>query len=158
VASLERAWDQAKRGAVPDKLYIEATLPSINDKSLAPEGQHVLSAWVQYVPYGRADRDVVRTRVVEQLAAFAPGLPERILHHEVALPEDLERRFGLTEGQAYGGEINLAQAFFLRPIPGYSHYESPIANLYLGGSAAHPGGYSGRSGWNLAGSLLARTK
>jgi phytoene dehydrogenase-like protein len=156
-ASLERAWDQAKRGKMPDRPFIEATLPSLSDPSLAPEGHHVLSAWVQYIPYGRGDREVILKTVVEQLAALAPSLAERVIHHHVSLPEDLESRFGLTEGHVYGGEINLAQAFFLRPIPGYSHYESPIANLYLGGSAAHPGGYSGRSGWNLAGSLLARS-
>jgi phytoene dehydrogenase-like protein len=157
VSSLERAWDQAKRGKMPDRPFIEATLPSLSDPSLAPEGHHVLSAWVQYIPYGRGDREILRKTVIEQLTSFAPSLSERVIHHHVSLPEDLERQFGLTEGHVYGGEINLAQAFFLRPIPGYSHYESPIANLYLGGSAAHPGGYSGRSGWNLAGSLLARS-
>ena len=157
VASLERAWDQAKRGVVPSFPIIEAKLPSVSDPSFAPEGHHVLSAWVQYVPYGCGDREALLQTVVERLASFAPGLADRVLHYEVSLPEDLERRFSLTEGHLYGGEINLAQSFFLRPIPGYSHYESPIGNLYLGGSAAHPGGYSGLCGWNLAGALLART-
>jgi phytoene dehydrogenase-like protein len=156
VASIERAWDEAKRGAVPSRPYVEIAVPTASDPSLAPDGQHVLDAWVQYVPYGRGDRQAVLKGVLDLLAPVAPGLQDLLLHHHVSLPEDLERRFGLPEGQLYGGEVRLEQAFFLAPIPGYPHYESPIANLYLGGSAAHPGGYSGRSGWNLAGRLLGR--
>jgi phytoene dehydrogenase-like protein len=156
VASIERAWDAAKRGALSAAPYVEFTLPSVSDPGLAPEGKHVLDAWVQYVPYGRADRQALVKGLLERLGTFAPGIGEQVLHHHVSLPEDLESRFGLTEGQLYGGEINLAQAFFLRPLPGFSHYRSPIENLYLGGSAAHPGGYSGRSGWNLAAALLSQ--
>lgn len=156
VASIERAWDQAKRGALPARPYVEIAVPTASDPSLAPEGQHVLDAWVQFVPYGGSDRQAVLKSVLDLLAPLAPGLQDQVLHHYVALPEDLEGRYGLTEGHLYGGEIRLEQAFFLRPVPGYGHYGSPIANLYLGGSAAHPGGYSGRSGWNLAGHLLGR--
>jgi phytoene dehydrogenase-like protein len=156
VVCLEKAWDQAKRGALPDRPLIEATVPTLSDPSLAPEGAHVLSAWVQYVPMHCKDARSVFETVVGALAEFAPNLPELVLHSEVLLPEDLERRFGLTGGHLYGGETNLAQSFFLRPLPGYAFYESPIANLYLCGSAAHPAGYSGRSGWNFAARLLAR--
>ena len=154
VTALEKAWDQAKRGQLPDRPHIEAALPTLADPGLAPEGKHVLSAWVQWVPRGKADGLAVGERVIERLATFAPGLRELVEHVSVSLPEDIESRFGLTEGHLYGGEVNLSQAFFLRPIPGCSGYESPIAGLYLGGSAAHPGGYSGRSGWNAAGCLL----
>jgi phytoene dehydrogenase-like protein len=155
VTSIERAWDQAKRGAPPARPSIDVTLPTVNDPGLAPEGKHVLSAWVQYVPRGRGDREAVLRAVVDQLAAFAPGIGDLVLHHEVLLPEDLEGRFGLTEGQMYGGEINLAQAFFLRGAPGCSRHNTPIDGLFLSGSAVHPGGYSGRSGWSLAGALLS---
>jgi phytoene dehydrogenase-like protein len=154
VASIERAWDQAKRGIVPSHPYMEIAIPTLSDPSLAPDGQHVLDAWVQYVPYRRGDRRALLNTVLDDLAPFAPNLRELVMHHHVSLPEDLEERFGLSEGQLYGGEVRLEQAFFLRPLPGYSHYESPITNLYLGGSAAHPGGYSGRSGWNLAARIL----
>ena len=153
VTLLERAWDQAKRGQLPDRLYIEAAIPTVADPGLAPEGRHVLSAWVQWVPRG-ADARAVGEQVIERLTSFAPGLRGLVEHVRVSLPEDLERQLGVTEGHLYGGEVSLAQAFFLRPVPGFSGYESPIGNLYLGGSAAHPGGYSGRSGWNLAGRLL----
>jgi phytoene dehydrogenase-like protein len=152
---LERAWDQAKRGAVPERPYIEVTVPSAADPGLAPEGSHVLSAWIQWVPYRRADREALLRTVVDRLAAFAPGLPDQVLHHDVLLPEDLEDRFGLTEGHLYGGETSLAQAFFLRGVPGHAHHTTPIEGLYLCGSAIHPGGYSGRSGWSLAGLLLS---
>jgi phytoene dehydrogenase-like protein len=104
----------------------------------------------------RGGRAGCRGAVIDRLASFAPGLRGLVEHVRVSLPEDLERQFGLTEGHLYGGEVSLAQAFFLRPVPGFSGYESPIGNLYLGGSAAHPGGYSGRSGWSLAGRLLDR--
>jgi phytoene dehydrogenase-like protein len=155
VAGIERAWDEAKRGAVSKNPYLEIAFPTVADPGLAPSGKHVLEAWIQYVPHGRADRGALLQTLLDALAPFAPGLPGAVLHHQVALPEDLERRFGLFQGQLYGGEIRLDQAFFLRPLPGFAHHRTPIANLYLGGSAAHPGGYSGRSGWNLAGQLLA---
>jgi phytoene dehydrogenase-like protein len=156
VASIERAWDQAKRGVVPGRPYVEVCVPTVGDPTLAPEGQHVLDAWVQYVPYGRGDREALGKSVLEMLSPFAPDLPGLVAGQRVSLPEDLEGRFGLPEGQLYGGEVRLEQAFFLRPIPGYARHETPIENLYLGGSAAHPGGYGGRSGWNLAGLLSSR--
>ena len=150
VAAIERAWDQAKRGTVPDRPYLEATLPTVADPGLAPEGKHVLDAWIQYVPRGRAAPDVLVKALLDGLAPFAPGLGGLVLHHAVSRPEDLEARFGLSEGHLYGGEVRLSQAFFLRGAPFSARYESPVKNLYLAGSAAHPGGYSGRSGWNLA--------
>lgn len=154
VAALERAWDEAKRGAVPARPYIEVTVPTVGDPSLAPAGKHVLSAWVQWVPHGRGDREALRTAVVEQLSVFAPGLAGSVVGHEVLLPEDLEARFGLTEGHLSGGEIHLAQAFFLRGAPGCAGHRTPVDGLFLGGAGAHPGGWGGRAGWALAGRLL----
>jgi phytoene dehydrogenase-like protein len=156
VAAIERAWDQAKRGALPSRPYVEATIPTVADPGLAPDGHHVLDAWVQHVPRGRADRRAVLSAVMDALAPHAPDLAGLVLHHAVSLPEDLEARFGLAEGHLYGGEVRLDQAFFLRPLPGFAGYASPLPGLHLAGSAAHPGGYSGRSGWNLAARLAAR--
>ncbi|HVY47917.1 MAG TPA: hypothetical protein VHB21_18645, partial [Minicystis sp.] len=158
VASLERAWDDAKRGAPSRRPYIEATLPSVTDPTFAPAGGHVLDAWVQYVPYGKGDRDAVRDAVLASLAPHAPDLAGLVTHANVSLPEDLERAFGLAGGHLYGGEVRLDQAFFLRPFPGAASDATPIDGLALSGSAAHPGGYSGRSGWNLAARLLARRR
>jgi phytoene dehydrogenase-like protein len=153
VAAIEHAWDRAKRGALAARPYVEATVPTVADPGLAPEGRHVLDAWIQYVPHGRADRRALLQALLDALAPFAPKLADLVLHYAVSLPEDLEARFGLTEGHLYGGEVRLDQAFFLRPSPCCVGYASPIPGLHLGGSAAHPGGYSGRSGWNLAARL-----
>lgn len=169
IASLERAWDEAKRAAnrkntgsaspgarapfVPSRPYVEVTVPSAADGSFAPGGGHVLSASVQYVPYGLGDREALVRAVIERLSPFCPGLEGLVLHREVLLPEDLEARFGLSEGHLFGGEMNLAQAFFLRGVPGCAGGRSPIDGLYLAGSACHPGGHGGLSGWRLSGSL-----
>lgn len=153
VADLERSWDEAKRGALPAHLYLEVSIPTLDDPSLAPDG-HVIDLWVQHVPYAISDRGAVLARALDALAPHAPGLADLVLHHHVALPRDLEARFGLTEGQLYGGELSLEQSFLFRPFSGCTGYQTPIRGLYLCGSAAHPGGYSGRSGWNLAGNLM----
>src|SRR5690606_9468760 len=89
IAHPARSWDHAKRGAVPARPYIEVTVPTVADPTLAPEGRHVLSAWVQHVPHGRADRAALRQTIVDQLGAFSPGLGDLVMHHEVLLPEDL---------------------------------------------------------------------
>jgi phytoene dehydrogenase-like protein len=154
LAELESNWDAAKRGALPERPYLELAIPTLDDPSLAPPGQHVIDLWVQHVPPGTTDRDAVLARVLDTLAPHAPGLVDQILHHHVALPRDLEARFGLTEGHLYGGELSLEQSFLFRPFAGCQGYETPIRGVYLCGSAAHPGGYSGRSGWNFAGALL----
>ncbi len=154
VAFIERAWDQAKRGVAPSHPYVEIALPTVADPGLAPEGRHVLEAWIQYWPHGLGDRASLLQTMLRGLAPFSPDLAGLVLHHRVSLPEDLEARFGLFQGQLYGGEVRLDQAFFLRPLPGLAHHRTPIDHLFLSGSAAHPGGHSGRSGWNLAGQLL----
>ncbi len=153
LADMERTWDEAKRGALPERPYIELAIPTLDDPSLAPGGKHVLDLWVQHVPPGATDREAVLARVLDTLSPHAPGLVDQILHHHVSLPRDLEARFGLTEGHLYGGELSLEQSFLFRPFAGCRGYETPIRGLYLCGSAAHPGGYSGRSGWNLADQL-----
>ncbi len=90
-------------------------------------------------------------RVLACLAEFAPGLPDLVLHVQVSTPRDFEAQLSLTEGHLYGGDMTLAQAFFLRPIPGFAQYRTPIDGLYMCGAATHPGGgVSGLAGHNLA--------
>lgn len=141
VNDLERAWDQAKRGVPSSHPYMELTVPTVADPSMAPEGHHVLSAWVQHVPYRKGEHAAV-------LAAVRALVDAEVLAHHVALPDDLEARFGVTEGHLYGGPVRLESAFFLRPT------DTPVENLHLCGSGAHPGGYSGLSGWTLAGRFI----
>jgi phytoene dehydrogenase-like protein len=151
VNALERAFDDAKYGKLSAQPFLEATLPSVADPSLTPDGQHVLSVWVQYVPFrGNIAPQAIYDLALATLEQFAPGLRDLVLHAQVLTPQDFETRYGLSEGHLYGGEIALEQAFYLRPIPGYAQYRTPIEQLYVCGSATHPGGgISGLSAKNL---------
>lgn len=157
VAYLEKAYDTSKRGDVPAQPYLEVALPSMSDASLAPSGKHVMSVWMQYAPcHSTAKSDHLRDLVLEQLSEFCPNLKSLVEHSQVFLPNEYESQFHLTEGNLYGAEISLAQSFYLRPLPGFAQYRTPIAQLYLCGSATHPGGISGLSGRNAARELGAR--
>ncbi len=152
VAYIEKAFDSAKRGTVSTEPYLEFTIPTINDSSLAPSGKHVMSIWLQYAPYSaRPDAEQVLNIAIKKISEFAPGLKELILKSQVLCPQDFQDRYLLTEGHLYGADMTLSQAFFLRPMPGYAQYSTPIEQLYLCGPATHPGGgISGVAGLNLA--------
>jgi phytoene dehydrogenase-like protein len=143
---LEKAFDATKYGRVADAPYLEATIPSLVDPSLAPDGAHVMSVVVQYAPYhlraGQWDdhRERLGDLVLSTLEEHAPGLSGLVNHRQVLTPLDLERDFGLTEGNIFQGELSLEQLFFLRPVPGWARYRTPIKGLYMCGSATHPGG------------------
>jgi len=154
---IERAFDASKYGRVADEPWIELTIPSIADPSLAPAGQHVVSAYVQYAPYALrgttwdAERDRLGDLAVKTIARYAPGFERSVAAGEVITPVDLERRLGLTGGQIYQGELALDQWYLSRPMLGWSRYRTPVANLFLCGSAAHPGtGANGLSGFVAA--------
>jgi phytoene dehydrogenase-like protein len=150
VAYLERAHDATKAGKFSEQPLIEFCVPSLEDPTLAPAGRHLMSVWVQYVPPDYFDWKHVLDVTVVRLSEFAPGLKSLIEHSQVLLPRDFENKFNLTGGHLFGGEINLSQAFFLRPIPGFANYRTPIENLYLCGAATHPGGGAhGLGGLNL---------
>jgi phytoene dehydrogenase-like protein len=162
---MERAYDDAKYGQFSRRPYIDIVIPSLTDPSVAPPGKHVLSCFVQYAPYHLKNGDWDREReafgdtVVATLAEFAPNIRERILHRQVLTPLDIERTFGLTEGNIFQGELTLEQLFFLRPAPGWAQYTTPIRNLYMCGSAAHPGGgIMGAPGKNAAMRVIADWK
>jgi phytoene dehydrogenase-like protein len=143
---LERASDDAKYGRFSRQPFLEITIPSVADPSLAPSGKHVMSVWMQSAPYHLRDRswDIEREAlgdsVVKIIEKYAPGFKNSILHRQVLTPLDLERTFGLTEGCIYHAEMSLDQIFFMRPVPGWAAYSTPIENLYLCGSGTHPGG------------------
>ncbi|RMG10723.1 MAG: NAD(P)/FAD-dependent oxidoreductase [Planctomycetota bacterium] len=144
---LERAYDQAKYGRFSERPYLNIVIPSLMDPSVAPPGKHVMSCFVQYAPYALAEgldwdeqRDAFGEAVIDTIAEYAPDIRERILHKQVLTPLDLEREFGLTEGNIFHGELSLSQLFFLRPVPGWARYRTPVRNLYLCASGAHPGG------------------
>ena len=162
LAYLERAYDAAKYGGVSEQPYLEAVIPTLADPSLAPAGRHILSIHMQFAPYrlktGHWDagqREALGDLVVQTLAGYAPDLPGLILERQVLTPLDLARTFGLTEGNLYHGEMMLDQILFMRPVPGWAQYHTPIAGLYLCGPGAHPGGgVSGLPGRNAARQIL----
>lgn len=154
---LERAFDDAKYGRLPRRPFLDVTVPTAVDPSLAPAGRHVVHAWVQYPPFhlrgGDWDdaREALGDQVQATLAAVSPGFAERVLVRRVLTPADLARRFGLREGCVYQVEPALDQALFMRPMPRWYRYATPIAGLYLGGPATHGGlGISGLAGRNAA--------
>ncbi|HKS96893.1 MAG TPA: NAD(P)/FAD-dependent oxidoreductase [Terriglobia bacterium] len=143
---MERAYDDAKYGQFSRRPYIDIVIPTLTDPSVAPPGKHIMSCFVQYAPYqlkqGTWDeqREAFGDTVVDTLAQYAPNLKGIILGRQVLTPLDLEREWGLTEGNIFQGELSLEQLFFLRPVPGWARYRTPVRNLYLCGSATHPGG------------------
>lgn len=158
---IERAYDDAKYGAMSKAPFVDVFIPSAVDPGLAPAGMHVLSAVVQYAPYDlrggdwTVERDTLMDRVVGLLEEHMPGLEDRVIGRAVLSPRDLEARFGMTEGHIYHGEMTLDQSLVLRPVPGWARYRTPVEGLYLCGSGAHPGGgITGAPGFNAAREIL----
>lgn len=143
---MERAYDDAKYGHYSRHPYIDMVIPSLTDPSVAPPGKHVLSCFVQYAPYKLAagtwdeQREAFGNNVIDTIAEYAPNIKDIIIGKQVLTPLDLEREFGLTQGNIFQGELSLEQLFFLRPVAGWAYYRTPIENLYMCGSATHPGG------------------
>src|SRR5438270_2263860 len=158
---MERAYDDAKYGRYSRRPYIDIVIPTLTDPSIAPPGKHVMSCFVQYAPYNLNEgtwdekREEFGDNVIDTIAEHAPNIKDIILHRQVLTPLDLEREFGLSEGNIFQGELTLEQLFFLRPAPGWAQYRSPIKDLYMCGSATHPGGgIMGASGRNAAMKIL----
>lgn len=157
----ERCYDISKFGDIPEELWVDCVVSSNADASLVPEGKHILTCFVQYVPYrlrqGNWDeqRDLLGDRVVRKIGEYAPNVPNSILARQVLTPLDLERTYGLTEGNIFHGDLTLEQLFFMRPVAGWSQYRTPIAGLYLCGAGTHPGGgVTGAPGHNAAQQVL----
>jgi phytoene dehydrogenase-like protein len=157
----ERCYDIAKFGEIPEELWVDCVVSSNADDSLAPKGKHILTCFVQYVPYylrqGSWDekRELLGDRVVKKIAEYAPNVPGAIVARQVLTPVDLERIYGLTEGNIFHGDLRLEQLFFMRPVPGWSQYRTPIDGLYLCGAGTHPGGgVTGAPGHNAAQKVL----
>jgi phytoene dehydrogenase-like protein len=161
---MERAYDQAKYGEFSRRPYMDMVIPTLTDPSIAPPGKHILSCFVQYAPYklstGTWDdqREAFGDTVIDTIAEYAPNIRDIILHRQVLTPFELERDFGLTEGNIFQGELSLEQLFFARPVPGWAQYKTPIQNLWMCGSATHPGGgIMGAPGRNAARRILNRS-
>jgi phytoene dehydrogenase-like protein len=162
---LERAFDEAKYGGISPHPYLDVTIPTLTDPSLAPERSHVMSVYVQYTPYKlrladwNTRRDEVADVVLRTLEDYAPGLSRLVLHRQVLTPLDLETTYGLTGGHPGHGEPALDQLFVARPLIGWGRYRSPVPGLYLCGAGAHPGpGVTGGPGANAAREILKDLK
>ena len=155
---IERAYDDAKYGYPSKQPIIEATIPSVLDDTLAPPGKYVMSMFTQYFPYKLApglqleeEKEKYADRCFEMMERFAPNFRRAVIHRQVLSPADLERRFGLTGGNIMQGVMSLSSLSFMRPVPGYADYRTPVRGLYLCGAATHPGGgVMGACGYNAA--------
>jgi len=158
---IDRAWADAQRGLPSAEPFCEVTIPTMYDPALAPVGRHLMSIFVQYAPYALAEgswdemKERYADRVIDTLAAYAPNVRDIILHRQVISPLDLERDFALTGGDIFHGEMSPDRLFFMRPMPGWARYRTPVAGLYLCGAGTHPGGgVMGAPGYNAAREIL----
>jgi phytoene dehydrogenase-like protein len=158
---LERAFDASKYGELSDAPYLDLTIPTLLDPSLAPESKHVLSAYLQFAPYklknGNWDarRNDLGETVIKTIASYSPNFAERVEAWQVITPQDLETNYGFTGGQIFHGELALDQLFTMRPVLDWARYQTPIRGLFLCGSGTHPGnGLTGASGANAAREII----
>jgi phytoene dehydrogenase-like protein len=157
---VEHAFNHAKYGEHSADPVLEISIPSVHDDSLAPAGQHVLSAVVQWAPYalkggwGEA-RKAFSDRIIDLLGQYAPGIRAQIRHAELLTPVDIETQFGISGGHWHHGELSLDQFLMLRPVPGAARYATPVNGLWLCGAGSHPGGgVMGCAGRNAAQAVL----
>jgi phytoene dehydrogenase-like protein len=162
---LEHAFDHAKYGEFSTEPYLEATIPSLLDETLAPAGKHVMSVYMQFAPYKLRNgvwdgqKNALRDVVINTLSQYAPNVPQLVEHAQVITPKDLETKYGLTGGHIFHGELALDQLFAMRPLLEWAKYRTPIHGLYLCGSGTHPGaGLTGASGANAAREILSDLK
>jgi phytoene dehydrogenase-like protein len=159
---IERAYDNAKYGCPSEYPIIEATIPSVLDDTLAPPGKHVMSMFTQYFPYKLApglslqeEKEKYAERCFDLMNEYAPNFRRSVIGRQVLSPVDIERRFSLTGGNIMQGTMSLSSLSFMRPVPGYADYRTPVRGLYLCGAATHPGGgVMGACGYNAAREIL----
>jgi phytoene dehydrogenase-like protein len=163
---LEEAFESARHGRMAAKPYLWILTPSAFDSTVAPPGKHLVSVFGGHVPYRLKDRewdeaakDELYAIVMRQIARYAPGFGNSVIHKQVLVPQDLERLFDLPGGHVHHGELSIDQIFFRRPVARGADYRSPIANLYQCGASTHPGGgVTGVPGHNAATVILADWK
>jgi len=157
----QRCYEQARQGKIPEQLWIDCLIPSLIDPSLATPGRHVMTCFVQYLPYRLTDsswsveRDRLHRQILRQLESFVPAVNHALVASRLYTPLDLETVFGITEGNIFHGDLRPDQLFFMRPVPGYARYATPLRALYLCGAGTHPGGgVTGAPGYNAAHRIL----
>ena len=143
---VERAFQDAAAGRPAERPFADICIPSVFDRTLAPEGHHIVSMFTQWVPQDwaakpmDAELDAYADRVVASVEEVAPGFTSSILHRRVIGPYEMEHEYGLVGGNIFHGELSTNQLFHLRPAAGYADFRTPIRGLYQAGSATHGGG------------------
>ncbi len=143
---LETAFQEARSGQPATLPFSDCEIPTVFDRTLAPEGKHVMSMFTQWVPesWSKEPHDVelkaYANRLYDRFDAVAPGFKDSILHEQILGPHEMERDFGLIGGNIFHGELTVDQLFHMRPAVGYADYRTPIKGLYQGSSATHAGG------------------
>ncbi len=157
----QRCYEQARQGKIPEPLWIDCLVPSLIDPSLATPGRHVMTCFVQYLPYRLTDsdwsveRDRLHNQILHQLESFVPAVNHALVASRLYTPLDLETVFGITEGNIFHGDLRPDQLFFMRPVPQHARYATPLRALYLCGAGTHPGGgVTGAPGYNAAHRIL----
>ncbi len=154
-------YEQARQGKISEQLWIDCLVPSLIDPSLATPGRHVMTCFVQYLPYRfsdsswRVERDRLHRQLLRQIGASVPAVSQSLIASRLYTPLDLESVFGITEGNIFHGDLRPDQLFFMRPLPAYARYATPLRALYLCGAGTHPGGgVTGAPGYNAAHQIL----
>jgi phytoene dehydrogenase-like protein len=158
---LEKAFDATKYGEISAEPFLDVTIPTLLDPSLAPEGKHVLSAYFQFAPYElkegnwRTRRDELAKSVIKTLGAYSPNFGNLVEATHVITPMDLEETYGYTGGHIFHGELALDQMFTMRPVLDWARYQTPVRGLFLCGNGTHPGnGLTGACGANAAKEII----
>src|SRR3954451_2744318 len=154
---MEAAFQDARNGRAALRPFSDGVIPTTFDKTLVPEGHHMMSLFTQWVPSDwasephTADLEAYADRMIDCYAEVAPNIKGAILHRDIVGPYQLEHDYGLIGGNIFHGELSLEQLFHMRPAPGYADYRTPIAGLYYASSATHAGGgVCGIPGWQAA--------
>jgi len=161
IAYLQKAFDPVKYGRFAEHPYLDIRIPTLKDPSLAPDGKHVMSATVKYMPYHLREgnwetlRDSLGRLVTKAIVGMAPDFEQHVRHCHVITPLDMETGYNLPEGSLVHGDITLDQSLWMRPIPGFAKYKAPVEGLYFCSAATHPGaGMTGINGFNAVRRIL----
>jgi phytoene dehydrogenase-like protein len=158
---VEHAFNHAKYDECSTDPVLEITVPSLHNDALAPEGHHIMSVNIMYVPYGmerwrHEQKSAFAYRIISQLGRYAPNLKSLIVNYELLTPQDIETQYHVRQGHWHHGEMTIHQSFMMRPVHGAAQYASPVDGLYMCGAGTHPGGgLTGLPGRNAAKCILA---
>ena len=162
---IERAFQDAREGRPAARPFSDGVIPTAFDKTLCPEGSHIMSLFTQWVPSDwntephTAELEAYADRMIDCYNELAPNFKASILHRDIVGPYQLEHEYGLVGGNIFHGELSLEQLFHMRPAPGFADYRTPVRGLYYGSSATHAGGgVCGIPGWQAARAAIADKK